>query len=186
MSNRHTFKNRNEFHRWLIRNHNINDGIWLVFGKGGKLETLHPNEALEEALCFGWIDGLIKRVDDISYIKRFTPRRKGSQWSERNKNFAKKLIDSGLMTEYGFLEIKKAKKSGKWTVQKKEPVTEIQIEILVSAINGIEPALSNFKKMSPSVQKTYAAFYLDAKKEETKIRRINKIIDRLNNNLKPM
>ena len=186
MENHLVFKNRGDFRKWLVKNHNSNDGIWLEFGKGGRLETLHPNEALEEALCFGWIDGLIKRVDDISYIKRFTPRRKGSRWSERNKNFTKKLIDSGLMTEYGFLEIEKAQKNGKWDTQKIEPATEIQIEILVNAINGTEPALSNFMKMSPSVQRTYAAFYLDAKKEETKIRRMNKIIDRLNNNLKPM
>jgi len=180
------FKNHSEFRKWLETNHDSHEAVWLVFGKGGKIETLHPDEALKEALCFGWIDGLLKRVDDASYIKRFSHRNKNSQWSNRNKGFVKKLIAEGLMTEFGFEEINRAKKNGKWNMPERKPVAKEDIEKLVSAINDIEPALSNFLKMSESVQKIYTMHYLSAKREDTKERRLQKIIDRLNKNLKPM
>ena len=79
------FADRDEFRKWLFENHNIGKGIWLVFGKAGKLKTIKPDEALEEALCFGWIDGQFNSIDDTKYLKKFSRRRIGSKWSERNK-----------------------------------------------------------------------------------------------------
>ena len=143
-------------------------------------------EALEEALCFGWIDGQISSVDDEKYLKKFTPRRKGSKWSERNREIATRMIENGRMTEYGMAAIEQAKKSGTWDSPKQVPVTDDQVDILVEALNGAEPALSNLLKMSPSVRRTYTAFYLDAKKEETRINRLQRIIERLNQNKPPM
>jgi len=90
------------------------------------------------------------------------------------------------MTEYGIAAIERAKKEGTWDVPKGEPVSDSQIEVLIKALQGDEPALSNFMKMSPSVRRTYTAHYLDAKKEETKVRRLQKITERLNENKKPM
>jgi uncharacterized protein YdeI (YjbR/CyaY-like superfamily) len=180
------FANKEDFRQWLFKNHDINKGFWMVFGKGGKLKTLTPDEALEEALCFGWIDGLIKSVDESKYIKKFSPRRKGSNWSERNKVIAEKLINDGRMTGYGMGPIEEAKKSGEWLRPKKEPVAGEQIEILTKDLKGAEPALSNFMKMPLSVRRTYTAFYLDAKQEETRKNRLKKIIGRLNENKKPM
>jgi len=180
------FTDREEFREWLYKNHNSSQGIWLVFGKGGKLKTLKPDEALEEALCFGWIDGQLNSIDDAKYLKKFTPRRKASKWSEKNKAIAYRLIENGKMTEYGLIAIEQAKSNGTWDVPKEAPFSDDQIEVLTGALQGAEPALTNFMKMPPSVRRTYTAMYLDAKKEETRIKRLQRIIERLNENKKPM
>ena len=123
------FENRNEFRKWLFENHNTSKGIWLVFGKAGRLKTLKRDEALEEALCFGWIDGQYNSIDDTKYLKKFTPRRKGSKWSDRNKGIVNRLIEHGKMTEHGITAIEQVKRSGMWDVPKKEPISESQIDI---------------------------------------------------------
>ena len=87
------FSNRGEFRCWLRANHDTSPGIWLILGKSGKLKTVKADEALEEALCFGWIDGLIKSIDDTRYLKKFSRRRKGSKWSVKNRKTAEKLIN---------------------------------------------------------------------------------------------
>ena len=181
------FSDREEFRRWLLKNHHIHRGFCMIFGKGGKVKTLKPDEALEEALCFGWIDGLIKSIDDEKYLKKFTPRRKGSKWSERNKKIAAKLIENGRMTEHGMKSIEEAKKGGTWNTPPRTVISDSQVEILIKDINGAEPALSNFLKMPLSVRKIYTGFYLAAKKEETRVNRIKKIVEQLNkNNKSPM
>ena len=180
------FADREEFRQWLFKNHDASKGIWLVFGKGSKLKTIKADEALEEALCFGWIDGQIKSIDDEKYIKKFTPRRKGSKWSENNRKIVNRLIKTGLVTEPGYKAIDEAKKNGTWDVLTQAPIEDSQIEILVKALEGAEPALTNFLKMPLSVRRTYTAAYLDAKKEETRVRRLKTIIARLNENKKPM
>ena len=186
MDERLIFADREEFRKWLSNNHDDSKGIWLVFGKASTLKTIRADEALEEALCFGWIDGQIKSIDDEKYVKKFTPRRKGSKWSERNKQIVKSLVKNGLVTEPGIKAIEEAKKNGTWDMPKQARVEDNQIEILIKALEGAEPALSNFLKMPLSVRKTYTAAYLDAKKEETRIRRLKYIIGRLNENKKPM
>ena len=180
------FPDRESYRQWLVKNHATSQGVWLVFGKTGNLKTLKPDEALEEALCFGWIDGQIKSIDDDKYLKKFTPRRKGSKWSERNRKIINRLIEDGQVAESGLRAIEEAKKSGNWDTPKQAPVSDSQIKILVKALEGVEPALSNFLKMSTSIRRTYTAAYLDAKKEETRIRRLESIIRRLNDNKKPM
>ncbi len=186
MENQLTFNNQKTFRNWLAKNHDSSEAVWLVFGKDGNIQTITYDEALQEALCFGWIDGQIKSIDDTYYLRRFSHRNKSSHWSQRNKDFAEILIADNLMTEFGLEEIEKAKKNGKWFIAESKPITQEQVEALIKNIGGVEPALSNFLNMSHSVQKTYAIHYLSAKKEETKNRRLLKIIDRLNNNLKPM
>ena len=180
------FSNREEFRQWLSANHDTSPGIWLVLSKSGKMKTVKAEEALEEALCFGWIDGLIKRIDDTRYIKKFSRRRKGSKWSVKNRKTAEELNDSGKMEKPGLAAIEEAKKSGNWNLPQRETATDDQVKILVKAINGTEPALSNFLNMPMSIRRTYSMFYLDAKKEETRIRRLEKIIGRLNENKGPM
>ncbi len=186
MDDQIVFENRGAFREWLTENAESNKGIWLIFGKAGKLKTLTANESLEEALCFGWIDGQMKSIDDSSYIKKFTPRRKKSKWSDRNKKIVDKLITTDKMTELGLAAIERAKKDGTWNVPKPPPITAAQIEILTKALEGHEPARTNFLNMSSSIRRTYTGHYLGAKKEETRVRRLNKIIERLNENLKPM
>jgi uncharacterized protein YdeI (YjbR/CyaY-like superfamily) len=162
------------------------DGAWIVFGKAGGPETLSYDDALKEALCFGWIDGQIKRIDDTKYVRKFTPRRKKSVWSQRNKKIAAQLIKQGRMMPPGYEAIERAKKEGMWDASKGKSITDKQVQILIDALQGRQPALSNFMNMPPSVRRTYTAFYLDAKKEETRMRRLEKIAERLDQNLKPM
>lgn len=186
MNNQLMFANSAQFRKWLENNGNSSTGIWMIFGKAGKMKTIKPGEALEEALCFGWIDGQIKSVDETQYLTRYTPRRKGSNWSEKNRGLAAKLIEQGRMTEHGLAAIERAKKAGTWETSKREPIGDEQIAILSQALAGFEPALSNFQKMPPSVRRTYTGHYLSAKAEETKKRRLEQIISRLNENKKPM
>jgi uncharacterized protein YdeI (YjbR/CyaY-like superfamily) len=181
------FADREEFRQWLSEHHDKHKGFWMVFGKSGNIKTLTADEALEEALCFGWIDGLIKSIDDTKYVKKFSPRRKGSNWSERNKGIANKLIAGGKMTGHGSRCIEEARKSGEWDyVQKRPTVTDEQIEAFTSLVKGNEPAYSNLLKMPLSVKKTYTYGYLDAKTEETRKKRLDKAIQRLHENKKPM
>ena len=180
------FSDQEEFREWLLENHNISKGIWLVFSKVNELKALKPGEALEEALCFGWIDGQIKSLSDEKYLKKFTPRTKDSKWSYTNRALASRLIECGRMTEHGLSAIEQAKSRGAWDAPGRAPVADNQVEVLINALQGADLALANFLKMPPSVKRTYTALYLDAKKEETRIKRLEKIIERLNANKKPM
>ena len=102
------FANREEFRNWLSDNCLSKDGVWLLFRKSGEPKTIKANEALEEALCFGWIDGQMQSIDDKTYKKYFSMRRDKSKWSEKNKALTKTLEEQGLMTEYGRKKIEEA------------------------------------------------------------------------------
>ena len=108
------FENRAAFREWLVQNHQKSPGIWLVFSKDAEMRTLTANEALEEALCFGWIDGQLRSRGAKEYLKRFTPRRKRSVWSERNRKLARKLTEEGAMTAAGRAAIAQAQEMGTW------------------------------------------------------------------------
>ena len=180
------FEDRAAFRKWLVQNHRVSLGVWLVFGKASRVKTLTANEALEEALCFGWIDGQLQSLDAQSYRKRFTPRRKGSVWSERNRKLAQQLIAAGTMTEAGHAAIAQAQKQGTWDRPKPAPISEAQIEALAAALAGTGKALTSFLNMPLSVRRTYTAVYLAAKKEDTRKRRLEWMIGRLKENQKPM
>jgi len=157
-----------------------------VFGKKENVKTLKASEALEEALCFGWIDGQMQSIDETSYLKYFAQRRKGSKWSDKNKTIIEKLESAGLMADNGRIKVEEAKKNGMWDAPKPEPMSDVQIELLTEKLKAYEPAFSNFTAMSPSVKRSYTGMYFDAKSDEAKQRRFEKIVSRLNQNLKPM
>ena len=181
------FKTREEFRNWLSDNCQSSNGVWLLFGKNKELVTIKAGEALEEALCFGWIDGLMKSVDDNSYVKYFSSRRTNSKWSEKNKTLADSLEKRGLMTGYGRQKIEEAKKNGQWDkAGKPSAVTEDQIELVSSLLKENEEAYTNFQGMPPSVKKTYTRAYLDAKTEEGRTKRLEWMTGRLEKNLNPM
>lgn len=179
------FEDRQSFRKWLVQHHSTSTGIWLVLGKTARVTTLTANEALEEALCFGWIDGQLKSVDAHRYLKRFTPRRDRSAWSERNRKIAEKLIAQGAMSAAGHGAIARAKEHGTWNQRTSAPISEDQVAVLAEALAGTGKALTNFLNMSPSVRRTYTALYLDAKTDETRKRRLAKIVERLKANMKP-
>lgn len=180
------FSNREEFRKWLSEHCLSEVGVWLLFGKTGGPKTLKASEALEEALCFGWIDGQMKSIDEKSYKKYFSQRREDSKWSEKNKALVAKLEQQGLMSDYGRDKIEEAKKNGQWDAPKAPGVTEEQINSLIALLKNYEPAYTNFMSMSLSVKKTYTRAYLDAKTDSGRAKRFDWMIDRLNNNLKPM
>ena len=180
------FTSREDFRDWLSKHCLSVQGVWLTFGKKGGPITLSASEALEEALCFGWIDGQMKSIDEKVYIKYFAQRRKESKWSEKNKSLIAALEKQGKLTDYGHAKVEEAKKRGTWDAPKGPTFGEEHVKILTETLKNTEPAYTNFMAMSPSVKTTYAAVYLSAVSEETRARRLAKIIERLNNNLKPM
>lgn len=180
------FESRMNFRNWLSNNCTTSSGIWLVFSKHASIKTLKASEALEEALCFGWIDGQMQSIDETKYLKYFSIRRKGSKWSDKNKNLVRELESKGLMTDFGRIKVEEAKKNGMWDVPKSTPISEENVQMFTELIKDKEPAFTNFQSMSPSVRKNYTGLYLEAKSDDAKKRRLEKIIGRLNLNLKPM
>ena len=180
------FPDREAFRKWLIQNSKRPDGVWVTFGKGGKLKTLKAEEALEEALCFGWIDGQLDSIDEMKYLKYFAPRRKGSRWSEKNKKLSEKLINNGLMTELGLQAIERAKQDGTWDTPQAPSIKQEQIDTFAEAVRFNSKAYENFQKMSMSVKKQFVGLYFDAKKEDTRAKRLGKLIGLLELNKRPM
>lgn len=186
MSDLMKFSDREEFRKWLGGHCQSDDGIWILFGKAGGPKTIKAGEALEEALCFGWIDGQMKSIDDKTYKKYFSMRREKSKWSEKNKALAESLEERGLMTEFGREKIEEARKNGQWDAPKSTTITEEQIACVSALPEGQKPACTNFQAMSPSVKKTYTRAYFDAKTDAGREKRMAWMVDRLNRNLKPM
>ena len=170
-------KNREEWRNWLNQHHDKSNGVWLVFYKKrtGK-PTLEYNEAVEEALCFGWIDSIIKKVDDEKYLRKMTPRKPDSKWSELNKKRVNKLIKQGFMTKAGILKVNEAKASGQWN-KPESPQFSLDIpKELESALAKNRKAQKFFDKLAPSYQKQFIGWIAVAKRQGTKDRRVRESI----------
>ncbi len=185
MENLLRFADREDFRNWLSANCTSSEGVWLLFGKGGGVKTVKADEALEEALCFGWIDGQMQSIDAFSYKKYFSLRRANSKWSEKNKGLAKDLEERGLMTDFGRQKMQEAKKNGQWDARDLMTVGEREVAVLSKLLVQYEEAYANFQAMPPSVKKTYARAYYDAKTEDGRKKRLTWIVERLNKNLRP-
>lgn len=186
MSDSMEFASREEFRKWLCEHSQSSAGVWLLFGKAGGPKTIKAGEALEEALCFGWIDGQMQSIDDKTYRKYFSMRRENSKWSEKNKALVESLEAQGLMTDFGRRKVEEAKQNGQWYAPGPMAVTEEQIACLSAVLEAYEPAFTNFQAMPLSVRKTYTRAYFDAKTDAGRERRIAWIVERLNQNLRPM
>lgn len=186
MSETITFPSREAFRVWLSENCLTSPGVWLLLGKPDGPKTITANDALEEALCFGWIDGQMRSIDDKTYQKYFSLRRENSKWSEKNKALVERLEQQGLMTDHGREKIAQARKNGQWDAAKAPTVTEEQIAALTDLLKEYRSAHANFLSMSPSVKKTYTRAYLDAKTDAGRASRLSWMVERLNQNLKPM
>lgn len=109
------FATAEKWRRWLERHHATDDDVWLLISKrNAETPSVTLHEAMHEAICFGWIDSSMQPIDGERYALRFTPRRKTSNWSERNKGWAAQLIEEGRMTEAGLAKIDEAKRNGRW------------------------------------------------------------------------
>ena len=173
-----------ELRKWLQKNHDKADELLLIFYKK---ETGKPSidyeAAVEEALCYGWIDSLVRKLNDEKYARKFTPRNNSSLWSETNKKRVKKVIKEWRMTEFGMEKINTAKKSGAWN--KKIEVPKISNDVpkdFIAALNKNKKAKNNFDKIPPSHKKRYYMWINHAKKKETRDRRIIESVQLLSNN----
>ena len=179
------FKNLKEFQNFLAKNYQSDEGIWIKLDKRKTADKLTPNQALEEALCYGWIDGQIKSLNDDFYLKYFCKRRPKSIWSERNKKIVSILIKENRIQPPGLAEVNRAKKDERWNKHDESP-NDFSLDEFIKNLDNYPEAKKNYLRMSPSIQKTYAMSYYCLKKEESRQKRLLIIIDRLNNNLKPM
>jgi len=178
-------KTRAQWREWLTRNHDRNKGIWLVFfRKGTQKPTLTYDEAVEEALCFGWIDSIIKKLDDERYLRKVTPRRAGSRWSSANRKRIEKLMQQGLMTESGIALVEAAKDTGHWDEPERSGFSfEIPVE-LARALKRNRKAREFFDQLAPSSRKQIIGWIATAKRRETRERRAREAIAKLAQGLK--
>lgn len=177
--------NRDEWRVWLEKNLDTTKGIWLIFYKKHTNKPSIPyDDAVEEALCFGWIDSIIKRIDDEKFARKFTPRKDKSKWSELNKKRVRKMIKEGKMTEAGLAKIRETKKSGEWFKTASPKRGLVIPQCIEKALTKNERALSNFNKLSNSYRKQYIGWITSAKREETRKRRLAEVIRLLEQNKK--
>jgi uncharacterized protein YdeI (YjbR/CyaY-like superfamily) len=177
-------KTREEWRKWLEENHSSVQGIWLIYYKKPSGKPRIPyNEAVEEALCFGWIDGKIKRVNEDYYVQWFTPRRPASRWSELNISKVRNLIKEGRMKPAGLLAYEAAIKPA-LIYNTKEDENLIVPDDLLIALKNSDMAYNNFMNFPPSSRRLYVFWLNDAKREETRKARIAKIVERSEKNIK--
>lgn len=173
---------RDAWRAWLAKHHKSETEIWLIFLKVHTGRSTVPySDTVEEALCFGWIDSLIKRLDDDRYVRKFTPRRSGSAWSESNKKRVEKLLADGLMTDTGLAFVDEAKASGEWDRKRTRPsmpADNLSVEFS-DALKAHPAASRKFNALAPTYQKQYIVWIASAKRADTRQRRTNEAIEKL-------
>lgn len=169
-----------DFEAWIDEHGEKADGIWLKFAKKGSgIRSVVYPEALETALCHGWIDGQVKRLDEDHYLQRFTPRRARSKWSKRNRKMAERLIAEGRMRPAGLAEVERAQRDGRWEEAYDSPSTATVPADFQAALDA-EPAAAEFFSGLGST-KRYPFLYRiqDAKRPETRAKRIAEYVELL-------
>lgn len=175
-----SFATPGELEAWLGEHAEDSDGIWLKFAKKGSgIRSVVYPEALETALCHGWIDGQVKRLDEDHYLQRFTPRRARSKWSKRNRKMAERLIAEGRMRPAGLAEVERAQRDGRWEEAYDSPSTATVPADFQVALDA-EPAAAEFFSGLGST-KRYPFLYRiqDAKRPETRAKRIAEYVELL-------
>ena len=151
--------------------------MWLVFYKRQtRKPSLEYEDAIEEALCFGWVDSIIKKIDDEKYCRKFSPRRPSSKWSQLNRKRVEKAIKKGIMTEYGLAKIEAAKKSGLWESNPRKAVSFDIPREFIDALGKNKEAKVFFDRLAPTYQKHYITWIAAAKRPQTKKQRIRESI----------
>jgi len=172
---------RDDWRAWLEKHHRTEREVWLVFFKKQTGRRSIPyGDALEEALCFGWIDSIIKKIDGKKYVRKFTPRTNRIKWSELNLKKVRELMAKGLMTKAGLAKIDDGLLKGTKKTTARPAAAELQIPpYLNQALEADPKAMEYFGKLAPSYQKLYIGWIDSAKKEETRLRRLKEAIDKL-------
>lgn len=171
------FASRADWEGWLEANHERADGVWVKFAKKASgIDTVVYAEAVEVALCFGWIDGQAKSFDEQWYLQRFTPRRARSKWSQINRAKAEALIEKGAMQAAGLREVERAKADGRWDAAYPSP-SKIEVpDDLRAALDASPAAAEAFARLDATNR--YAILYRlhDAKRADTRARRIEQFV----------
>jgi uncharacterized protein YdeI (YjbR/CyaY-like superfamily) len=170
------FPSQPHFRKWFEKNHNKVDELWVgYYKKGTGKPSITWQESVDEALCFGWIDGIRKSIDEESYKIRFTPRRKGSTWSAVNTKRIKELIKLGLVKPSGFEAFNKRdeKKTNRYSFEQKEAKLPAVFE---KKIKANKKAWKYFQTLPPSAKRVSTWWVISAKREETKLNRLDTLI----------
>lgn len=175
-----SFKSSSAFRNWLKKNHAHSEGIWLrFFKKASGMESLTYAEALDQALCYGWIDGQLKPLDERSWLRKFTPRQTRSGWSRLNITHVERLIGGGHMTRAGLEAVNAAKADGRWQTAYDSPRNAVPPEDFLEALAGDKRAKAFFGTLNKA--NVYAIVYRlqTAKKPETRAKRLKTILEML-------
>lgn len=169
------------WHEWLVENEDSSDGVWLMLAKKGKdaPTTLSYQEALEEALCGGWIDGQRRTLDELSFRQRFTPRRARSLWSQRNVEIIARLTEEGRLREGGVREVDRARADGRWERAYPGPATAEAPAELTAALAASPSAQAAFAQLGRTARFSALHPILTAPSEATAARRIAALVVRL-------
>jgi uncharacterized protein YdeI (YjbR/CyaY-like superfamily) len=168
---------REEWRAWLQGNHAVEKEAWLIIAKKHSATPgISLEEAVEEALCFGWIDGLMRPVDAETFTLRFSPRKSRSIWSESNKQRAERLIEQGRMTEAGLAKIREAKENGEWDKAAEREDTSILPPDLEEALQRDGRIWLEWESLAASLRKQYIYWVASAKTEGTRRRRVRETV----------
>jgi uncharacterized protein YdeI (YjbR/CyaY-like superfamily) len=171
---------RRAWRRWLNMNHDRSPGIWLVFyRRQAGVRCVPYEDSVEEAICFGWVDSQIRRVDLNKYARKYTPRHPGSRWSPSNIERAEKMIRERRMTDAGLRQIAEAKNSGIWYAPESRPKNVPVPESLREALDRNRKAKENFEAMAASYRDSFAAWVAAAKTETTRRKRVMEAVGKL-------
>jgi uncharacterized protein YdeI (YjbR/CyaY-like superfamily) len=177
---------REEWRKWLEKNHLATEEVWLIYYKKSSGKPRIPYvDAVEEALCFGWIDGKIKRINEYYFMQRFTPRRPGSRWSKYNIERVRKLIEKGEMRQEGMEAFNRLLNNPDLAYENKNDGIPSVPDDLQNSFNINRTAYNNFLNFSLSSRRMYIDWLNSAKRIETRSQRIEKIIHRSEKNLPP-
>ena len=181
-TNTYYAKDRKAWRKWLEKNHKSSTGVWLIYYKkdSGKTRVAYDH-AVEEALCFGWIDSTLNPIDEDSYMQLFTPRKPKSGWSKLNKERVEMLIEQDLMAAAGLEKIEVAKENGTWN--KIDHIESISVPPLLEKAFAKNKAAKKFFDTLSNTNKKYILYYINnVKNEEAKLKRVTEIIAAANEN----
>lgn len=178
------FKNAQEWRNWLHENHHVAQRVHLIFYKvNSEYESMRWEEAVQVAICYGWIDSTVRKIDDERRKQLFTPRKDKSVWSKLNKTYIEKLIQDNLMHESGLRKIEIAKQNGSW--ESLDAVENLEMpQDLIDAFEKNPIAFEHYNNFSPSYRKSYLYWLNQAKREATRTFRIAEIIQLCAKNIK--
>ena len=178
-------KRKQDWRHWLKKNHQSKQSVWLIYHtKKSNVPSLSWSDAVDEALCFGWIDSTRKKINNISFMQFFSKRKPKSNWSKINKEKVQQLIDSKRMTKQGYESVEIAKQNGYWTIldEIEEVIIPEDLEIAFKKYNGSK---DYFLSLSKSTRKVILSWIILVGKQETRQKRIEEVVESAALNIKP-